>query len=413
MSSSQKDTRYYSLDFWRGVACLMVVVFHSSFDLIDNPNVAHAGWEGKWITRLLTHLWLGVPIFFVISGYCITAACDAAKTRPQPTKRYFIRRFRRIYPPYWITLLLLFLLMMAPWLAGHPDLFATEGHLTHPMSSFSISRWFGNITLTEGIRPHFFGAGSWYFLGPSWTLCYEEQFYAICGLLLLAAGRHFFSAAAWLTAGVVGVVAVAACTKLAVAGFFFDGHWLLFEAGMVVYYSIHHGSARFARLAGAGLILAGVVAILSRVITKVYTEEYYVGFFFAFLILALYRWDFAIATNRLLRPITYCGIMCYSLYLIHEPLVRLVSHIFYVVGIKKEWAAILLVIPFCTMLAAVLGWGFHLAVERRFLNTLPVFPWHMKRREVETSAALAPLTPGSAVADIVQNAGSNGRQPGM
>ena len=388
-----KDTRYLSLDFWRGVACLMIVVFHGSFDLIDNPDVAHPGWAGKCITRVITHLWLGVPIFFVISGYCITAACDSARSRPHPTKQYFIRRFRRIYPPYWIVLLLLFLLMMAPWLAGHPDLFSTEGDLTHRMSSFSISQWFGNFTLTEGFRPHLFGGGSWFFLGPAWTLCYEEQFYAICGLLLLTAGRHFFPAAACLTAGVAGVVALTAFTKLPVAGFFFDGHWLLFAAGMVVYYRIHHGSERFARLAGAGMILAGVTAIVLRVVTKVYTEEYYVGFFFAFLLAVLYRWDFAIATNRLLRPITYCGIMCYSLYLIHWPVAKLVSHIFYVLGIKEEWAAILLVIPFCTVLAAALGWGFHLVVERRFLNTPPVLPWRVKQRKEEQCADPAPSVP--------------------
>src|SRR5262245_59887486 len=64
---SPRSPRYRSLDFWRGVACLLVVVFHASYDVrvADEPQPFRA------IFRAVSYLWLGVPMFFVISGYCI------------------------------------------------------------------------------------------------------------------------------------------------------------------------------------------------------------------------------------------------------------------------------------------------------------------------------------------------------
>ena len=50
-------------------------------------------------------MWAGVPIFFVISGYCISATADSARRKGLPARTYFWRRFRRIFPPYWIFLM--------------------------------------------------------------------------------------------------------------------------------------------------------------------------------------------------------------------------------------------------------------------------------------------------------------------
>lgn len=54
----------------------MVVVLHSSFyvaakgQLHGGTSLAFAG---------IAHLWLGVPLFFVISGYCISSTCDSMR----------------------------------------------------------------------------------------------------------------------------------------------------------------------------------------------------------------------------------------------------------------------------------------------------------------------------------------------
>src|SRR5665213_3292870 len=117
----QNTRRYYSLDFWRGLACLMVVVFHSTFYITDNPFHIYGSALSKQIFHLLSCGWVGVPIFFVISGYCISAACDSIGHR-RASRKFFTRRFKRIYPPYWIALLGLIALHWVLQIFAHEDL---------------------------------------------------------------------------------------------------------------------------------------------------------------------------------------------------------------------------------------------------------------------------------------------------
>src|SRR5262249_60508619 len=99
--------RYLSLDIWRGVACLMAVVLHSSFYVryaslteatrLENP-------VGSCLLLAVSRMGIGLPLFFVISGYCIAATADSSRRKSSGAGLYFKRRFRRILPPYWAAL---------------------------------------------------------------------------------------------------------------------------------------------------------------------------------------------------------------------------------------------------------------------------------------------------------------------
>src|ERR1700757_449030 len=95
---SRHDQRYPSLDFWRGVACLMVVVYHSSF-YVAGKGQLHGGIRLAFTG--IEYMWLGVPLFFVISGYCISSTCDSIRRKRHSARTYFWRRYRRIFPPFW------------------------------------------------------------------------------------------------------------------------------------------------------------------------------------------------------------------------------------------------------------------------------------------------------------------------
>jgi peptidoglycan/LPS O-acetylase OafA/YrhL len=60
---------------------------------------------------------------------------------------------------------------------------------------YSGWQWLGNLTLTESWRWHAIGDQRAHFPAQAWTLCYEEQFYAVVGLLLAISRRRFFSGA--------------------------------------------------------------------------------------------------------------------------------------------------------------------------------------------------------------------------
>src|SRR5262245_25324420 len=98
--------RYDTLDAWRGIACLLVIVYHSTLFGVapaDWDRVIQSGgsvWD--WTLMACTQGKIGVPIFFVISGYCIAASAESVRGNRHGAGAFFVRRFRRIYPPYWI-----------------------------------------------------------------------------------------------------------------------------------------------------------------------------------------------------------------------------------------------------------------------------------------------------------------------
>ena len=188
LTSPSSNTRYHSLDFWRGVACLIVAAHHSEMYL-----AAHHNLPSPWnvANAVFSRFWNGVPLFFVISGYCISATADTERHRQVGTRNYFKKRFRRIFPPYWAALglaLLIFVTFPGPLSFSK---FGVSGFVAPAV--MVLGDWIGNLTLTQ----------TWLnatpiFLGTAWTLCYEEQFYAITGLLLLIP-RWFSPGAAGIT----------------------------------------------------------------------------------------------------------------------------------------------------------------------------------------------------------------------
>jgi peptidoglycan/LPS O-acetylase OafA/YrhL len=86
-----------ALDGLRGVAILLVIPHNA--DLFSNS----APW--LWPLALLAHAgWLGVQLFFVLSGFLITRNLRSARGRPDCLKTFFTRRVLRLFPLYFLTL---------------------------------------------------------------------------------------------------------------------------------------------------------------------------------------------------------------------------------------------------------------------------------------------------------------------
>src|SRR5215471_1642650 len=102
--SIRPHSRYATLDMWRGVACLLVLVNHSVFYTAETVRASVSLTAvNQLIATIATRAWAGVPLFFVISGYCITATIDSHRRKDGSVGTYFWKRFRRIFPPYWAT----------------------------------------------------------------------------------------------------------------------------------------------------------------------------------------------------------------------------------------------------------------------------------------------------------------------
>jgi peptidoglycan/LPS O-acetylase OafA/YrhL len=237
---------------------------------------------------------------------------------------------------------------------------------------YSGWQWLGSLTLTESWRHHIVGSPRGHFPGHSWSLCYEEQFYAVMGLLLLTASRRLFAASAIVTG--LTVLAGLSCARLnvPVGGFFFDGNWLLFAAGILVYYRINYTEGYRSTMLDAILALGIIYAALCP-IPVVVTDTparlaTLVAFSFALAISVAHRWDACLASATILRPLMWCGTMCYSMYLVHPPIARATSKALYRLGIRGDLETLLVTTPLCVALSIAAGWLFHRVVEKRFLN---------------------------------------------
>ena len=96
----------------RGFAAVAVLLFHWE---------QHFPAAGQWLQQLFpadTVLdptsyigfgWMGVPLFFILSGWLLGAQVVANEPLPQFLRRFWLRRFLRIYPAVWAELLVLLL----------------------------------------------------------------------------------------------------------------------------------------------------------------------------------------------------------------------------------------------------------------------------------------------------------------
>jgi peptidoglycan/LPS O-acetylase OafA/YrhL len=251
-------------------------------------------------------------------------------------------------------------------------MFSDDNHpIPHPVT-LSLSQWIGNIALMEQWRFHFFGDGSLNFLGPAWSLCYEEQFYAVCGLIIFLMPRWFFQGVASVTLLVLGLTFIHVIIKFPTSGFFFDGRWLLFAAGILVYYRVNYASQRYQHLIDIFLGITIVLSILLYVKSPARNQdlaiEFVVASSFALTISLIHKWDDRIAVSKLLRPIKFCGVMCYSLYLVHWPVTKLLSHTLFFAGIRGPWPTLAVTIPLSLGVSILAARLFHKLVEKRFLN---------------------------------------------
>ena len=174
------DGRDHRLDGLRALAALAVIITHVG-DWTDSVTSPH----GAWIQELN----VGVDVFFVISAVLLYAPFVASHLdgRPHPTLRtYTIRRFLRIFPAYWVALLVI--LPLSP-------IFGLRGPW----------QWFSVPTLVYTYRAA--GLGANIGLRQGWTLVIEISFYAFLPFYAFAI-RELGRRVGALRAEVIGAVAL-------------------------------------------------------------------------------------------------------------------------------------------------------------------------------------------------------------
>jgi peptidoglycan/LPS O-acetylase OafA/YrhL len=161
--------RIAALDGLRGVAILMVLVGH----LMHVPEQASPAFAAA--AGLIRYLWVGVDLFFVLSGFLITGILLQTRQSPTYLRSFYARRVLRIFPLYYATLIVYYLVApRLPYYAG-PSLAFEQQHRA----------WYFLYAGNFVINRYHFGPDN---LGHFWTLAVEEHFYLLWPLLVLLLG---------------------------------------------------------------------------------------------------------------------------------------------------------------------------------------------------------------------------------
>ena len=285
-----------ALDGVRGIAALMVLFFHLFY-----WSMRHEAWTG--VARLVSQAtapgFLGVDLFFVLSGFLITRILLRSRGRTDYYRSFYARRLLRIAPLYYAVLAVV-------WLA-----YAGSGSFV----SFSAV-FLSNVALLFGIGMP---------LAVLWSLSIEEHFYVVWPLVVRCVGPR----------GLIGIaVAIVLAEPLVRAWglgrdlnvyyqtwFRLDG---IAAGALLALVSEHYRlSARGLRRYALAALVAGTATALAasaipasmRDAVTLYTVPQL--FFVAFVAAAVASRDGGFARVLSGAWLVHCGRLSYCLYLVH------------------------------------------------------------------------------------------------
>lgn len=161
-------TRFPALDGIRALAITLVFADHYG-------GGSHGGMILRAINAVRERGWVGVDLFFVLSGFLITGILYDTSADSRYFSRFYIRRSLRILPVFYIVLVLLLLLT---------PIFHYEWHWMQLTFVFYVGNFFANYhwDLYYLVSPGHPAARV--SIAHFWSLCVEEQFYLIWPLVV-------------------------------------------------------------------------------------------------------------------------------------------------------------------------------------------------------------------------------------
>ena len=371
--------RFPCFDGLRAIAAISVLVTHVAFAAGANAGSAF----GMFFARMDA----GVAVFFVISGFLLYRPFVSAHLRERPapaTGPFFWRRFLRIYPAYWLVLIVVVYVF-------------ADKHI-HDVQSFVM--WFGLVHIYS--QRHSFGP-----LVQSWTLATEVSFYVFLPIWAwLIRRRAVASTPKRLRRELVGIallVAVSIAWKAFVLSYgFSDGRigqlrmwlpwWLdMFAIGM----PYKSGGIPLHLLWGQHYLYLATAALL--ILPAVFGTQTRDS--------SLVR---RFLTNRV---VVYLGVVSYGIYLWHDPWIDryipwsgVPNFAIYNSDVPFAWHTSRVVsIPFFAMILAILALTVATASVSWFLVERPTL--RLKRLADGRLARRDARTPGARLAEGAADAG--------
>jgi peptidoglycan/LPS O-acetylase OafA/YrhL len=366
----------------------MVVLFHSQLRVFEasGGEIGEAPPPHNVFDLSIAQGRFGVHLFFIISGFILAlpfAAERLAGARPIRLKAFYLRRLTRLEPPYFLLLTLYFLL----------------GSTTHLWKLWSDYH--------DTLLPRF-GAGLIYahrflfggepnpILPPTWSLEIEVQFYLLVPLLalvftiqrtakrraLMIGGAAFAAIFQWLMLESVGVLPPVLLSYLQ---FFLVG-FLLADVFLLEW---HQQPSRGWTWDAIGLVALLIVFIGPPLLNERIQWAHQLVVLpclFACVFCAAFRGP-RIRSLLTFRWIAIVGGMCYSIYLIHTPLMAMLAP--HTAGIGRSWGTVNVLVQFLVLggISLLVSGIFFALVERPCMD--PQWPRRFATWAAERSRTMS------------------------
>jgi peptidoglycan/LPS O-acetylase OafA/YrhL len=326
-----RDAHVPALDGVRGLAIVLVILHHG----IQAWGPSRPGLEQLW-KFVAGHAWVGVDLFFVLSGFLITGILLDTKGRRRYFGSFYPRRMLRTFPLYYATILVCLVLLPALPLAaveGMRQLSERQGWFWLHVSNF--------YTLAHNIAAQDGPAIGW--MATFWSLAVEEHFYLVWPLVVYCCSRKGVLRAC------VGLLV--ACLVLRIV-FLAQGrgfqyvyyHTLTRLDGLLLgslVAALHRGEGGLAALRGTALkVLLGTLAALGALVGLRRFSEAAYAWCAGTVVFTLVTLAFAMLLVLVLesgkgsplraffsgRFLQACGKYSYAMYILNIPVFMLLDH---------------------------------------------------------------------------------------
>jgi peptidoglycan/LPS O-acetylase OafA/YrhL len=313
-----------ALDGFRGIAALGVAVSHVWLFVRGDGTAP----DSRLLTGVLGEGRLGMPLFFVLSGFLIFRpfAAAAIDGRPQPRPvPYAVRRLARIVPAYWLVMIVAAVLL---------------AHLAHPLQQ-PLSALPSFLLFLQNYDPATHGGLN----PPTWSVGVEMSFYLAVPLLGLAAAA---TVGRMTTPRERRLALAGVCFGLTVAGSYLIGQGTFHEwdatvtdtlpvrmgsfgVGMLVAVLAHDRTV--GRRGATGLVLAGLTLVAVETASRIYVlgsealrdqlMDTPVSVGFGLIIAAVVLGRPAGGSVLASSPLRKLGDWSFGLYLVHYPVIAI------------------------------------------------------------------------------------------
>lgn len=327
------------LDYTRFASALSVVSFHYLYNGPRGPKITTITDMGL-ASSIAQYGYLGVDVFFIISGFVI-ASSMAKKT----AREFAVGRIVRLYPTY---ILCMTITSICAYFLGSTVMNVTP------------IQYLANLSMNAPLFGYQFVDGVY------WTLVLEITFYAAVLMIILLGLRDYFHiiVAIWAAALFINNIILSGHNYP-----LFGSYYSLFAAGCVLSMIHRQGGSPFRTLLLAGVGLLSIYGVIERAATMLPNQDavlvvsmIFVTIYFFFIGMAFNTRDFSLPQSSVMGALTY------PIYLLH-------AHIGYMLidrfgNDDNKWIVLIIVLSFIIVLSYFVAFIFERKYYKSFYSII-------------------------------------------